>query len=317
MSTRVQNHLIPSARQVPKDQLVETAPVQPVPELRLDSIVAQGPVTDGVSSSTSFDRPRIPPPSSATATEWRFLNLMQRMKKTNDSFLETMSVRLEQSNVEIRTLTEEQLQKLKESSQRAQSSNFWSLLKKAATALLSAFSLVMGFSLISAGGSLVIAGAMIGSGMLALANFIMSEAGIWNSATSLMEKEDDERRQRLASNFATAVGIVSGMLGLAGGIGAFATHAGELVGQSLVVLQATLSFFQGVSSTGKGLADSYALWTEAELNEIRSNLRFEQIELDTMTRWLEGWIMQGKSTQAAVKRAARTLMQTHQIVVQG
>ena len=136
----------------------------------------------------------LPPPRSSV---YRLLAETENSRCLGNEILETLSLRVSQIKEKINEITTELTKKLKEAAERAQESVFWSLLKKVATCLLSAVSIVLGISLVASGGGALVGGAMIASGILSLANFALSESGLWDTIAQQLSRGNEDLKRKL------------------------------------------------------------------------------------------------------------------------
>lgn len=272
------------------------------------------------------DRPVLPPPdfleqlpvnaTPPTLSELRFLAAMEAFRSFGDEILSNLSVRLEGFRLHLQDISAENLKKLKEASENAKSSDFWSLLKKVATCLLSALSVVMGISLIATGGGALIGGAMIGSGIFSLANMLMSETGTWDWVAKKLANEDEEKQKMLAMLLPTAVGLLSGAIGIFGSAGTFAWSGVTFFDKAILIAQASLAMFNGATTIGKGYADANVIWTQGDLTKMKSEITVERQMVDKTTQSIED-VLDGLNTaQAKSAQFVRMAIRSNQAVVE-
>jgi hypothetical protein len=247
-------------------------------------VIIDRPTLTPPTFSEEFSSPATPP----TLSELRFLAAMESFRSFGDQVLSTLGVRLETFRLQLQEISAENLQKLKEAAENAKSSDFWSLLKKVATSLLSALSVVIGISLVSTGAGALVGGCMIASGIFSVANMLMSEAGTWDWVAKKLANEDESRRQMLAILLPSAVGLLSGIIGLGGSAGAFAWSGIEFVDKVVLIAQATLGIFDGATTIGKGYADANLIWSQADLTQVKSKMTVERHLIDNTTKSIEG-----------------------------
>ncbi len=102
---------------------------------------------DSIGSSIAFEPPVLTPPGSIPKlakkelrSDLRLLKTTAQSQQLGSEILDSLSLRFADFKEKIREISAEMLQKLKEVAQKAKSSNFWGILKKIATCLLSAAS---------------------------------------------------------------------------------------------------------------------------------------------------------------------------------
>lgn len=252
----------------------------------------------GPSIPVIIDRPTLTPPSFSedvpspanppSLSELRFLAAMESFRSFGDQVLSTLGVRLEAFRLQLQDISAENLQKLKEAAENAKSSDFWSLLQKVANCLLSAFSIVIGFSLVSTGAGTLVGGAMIASGIFSIANLLMSESGTWDWVAKKLANEDESKRQMLAMLLPSVVGVLTGVIGVFGSAGAFAWSGIEFIDKVGLLLSSLLSIMSGVTTIGKGYADANLTWSKADLIKIKSQMTVERHLIDNTAKSIEG-----------------------------
>ncbi len=245
-----------------------------------------------------IDRPTLTPPSFQQQTpspttlpslsELRFLAAMESFRSFGDEVLSTLGVRLETFRLQLQEISAENLKKLKQAAENAKSADFWSLLTKVANSLLSAFSIVIGISLVSTGAGTLIGGAMIASGIFSIANMLMFESGIWDWVAKKLANEDENRRQMLAMLLPSIVGVLTGSIGVFGSAGAFAWSGIQFIETAGLVLNAVISMMIGVATIGKGHADANLTSSQADLVKVKSQMTVERHLIDNTAKSIEG-----------------------------
>jgi|SRR5579862_2324153 len=262
------------------------------------------------------ERPRLIPPNdpiSRGLSERRFLQEMQKVKDRSNAITETVAKRLDIYKEQMMKLNDENIAKIKESAERAATSNWWSMLKKAATALLAALSLALGLSVIAGGGSLVIGGALVASGILSITNFVCSEAGIWDELAKKLAHNDEERRKKIGLIIPIALGVVSAALGLFGGVQsmAFTTNL------AVTVLQTALSTFQGVTAIGLGISKGNLIRSQADIVNVRAAMDATRLSTQLVTQWIENFRSEMEYIGKRSGQVARMVIQANQKIVEG
>lgn len=296
-------------------------PLEGLPPPIAQPILAR--VADALNPSTQIpatqllsERPKLIPPNdpiSRGLSEARYLREMQKVKDRSNAITETVAKRLDIYKEEMMKLNDENIAKIKESAERAATSNWWSMLKKAATALLSALSLALGLSVIAGGGSLVIGGALVASGILSIANFVCSEAGIWDELAKKLAHNDEERRKKIGLIIPIALGVVSAALGLFGGVQsmAFTTHL------AMTVLQTALSTFQGVTAIGLGISKGNLIRSQADIVNVRAAMDATRLNTQLVTQWIENFRSEMEYIGKRSGQVARMVIQANQKIVEG
>jgi hypothetical protein len=251
-------------------------------------------------------KPQLTHPSAITMSEYRLLSVTDETRTLGNEILECLSTRLDGIKTQTKELSEQIIGKLKEAAERASSSDLWSMLKKIATSLLSAISIVFGGAVLAMGGSALTGGAMIASGVLSLSNFALSEMGIWDTFADWIAHDNEEEKKKIALIMPACIGIIAGGIGLMGSAEAIAKGAFGFAEKAALVAQGALTLFEGVTTLGKGIADTRRTWTEAELITLHAQ---ESIYRDHFTS-LGQEIQDSMSEFKSVKSQIRTAIQS-------
>lgn len=254
------------------------------------------------------ERPQLTPPHSLPASHHRLLRVTEESRKLSDNILNNLSTRLDQVKQKTRDISAENMQKLRESAERTKTSNFWSILNKVATCLLSAISFVFGISLLASGGTALVGGAMIASGVLSLANFALTEWGAWDWVADQLAHKNEERKNKIAMILPAAAGIVAGGIGLVGSVHGIASGALQFAEKMAFIAQTALSIFDGVTTLGKGIADARLLYTQADLKMINARSTVEHQNFDSLISEITGSMSDFKSIKALTKRTIQTII---------
>jgi hypothetical protein len=261
----------------------------------------------------------LPPPSRARpSSEYRLLAATEETRSLGNQIMETLGLRLQNVKQTIREVSADNLEKLKENAKKAADSSFWSVLKKIATSLLAALSIVFGISLVATGGGALIGGAMIASGVLSLANFALSETGAWDWVAKQLAGENEERRKMFAMVIPGAVGIIAGAIGIVGSVQAVVSGAAQFAEKALYIAQTALAVFDGITTFGKGIADAQLIWSQAELQKIQADLTIERTNFDSVMREIESSMNDFRAVKTKSKKIIQTLSQSNvRLVRQG
>jgi hypothetical protein len=244
-------------------------------------------------------------------SDLRILAVTDETRNLGNQIVDTFGVRLALVKENIKEISAENTQKLKEASEKASTSQWWSVLKKIAASLLSAFSIVFGIALAATGGPALIGGAMIASGVLSLANFALSETRTWDWVAKQLSHDNEEWTKKLAMILPASVGIVAGGIGLVGTGYSFATGAVEFVDKAVYAAQTALSLFDAFTTFKKGHADADLIWTQSDLADIQADLTVERTNFDTVMRELEGSLSDFRSVKAKSKKTLQMISQSN------
>lgn len=211
-----------------------------------------------------------PPYHLQESSDLRLLNVSEQSRTLGNDLLDSLGIRLQCVKEKIRDVSAEMIKKLKESAERANTSNFWSILQKVASCFLSAISIVFGISFLASGGAALVGGAMIASGILSLANFALAEYGTWDWIADQLSHSNEDTKRKIVTYLPMTVGIIAGGIGLVGTVNGVVNGTFELSHKIISVLQTTLTLFGAATTLGKGIADGRLLQTRAQLQMIQA-----------------------------------------------
>jgi hypothetical protein len=280
------------------------------------------PRTDSLSPSTeskrffSFDKPVLSPPLPSMSVI-PFLQSVEKFHSFGQRYLGTQSKRLEQSNREIEKITTENIQKMREAAERASESDVWSFFKKIATAILSAISIVIGISLVASGAGALVGGAMIASGILSIANLVLSEAGFWEALAKRLAQDNEDKRRAIALMLPAIIGVVSGLIGVFGSVGSLAFSTLNFFEKALTMLHAAVGVLDGATTIGKGISDGQVIRADADLAQTRCDATLAHLKNEQVSTALEKVLKQLEAAQEKAAQMLKMLIQSNLQVVQG
>jgi hypothetical protein len=232
------------------------------------------------SFSSLFAKPKITHPSRVPFHEMGLIQAFEDLHATGEKLVLAFTKSLHDGKEKLRTLSLENIEKLKEAAQRAQESGFWSMLQKIGESILAAITTVLGISLIASGAGSVIGGVMIASGILTLANFAMRETGSWDFVAKKLSS-DQEMQKKLVVVLPMATSLVSTVLSLGGSVATTLWTSLSVTQKALALAQTAMSFYQGFTTAGKELAEARALWTQADLALLDMHTSIERVVFDS------------------------------------
>jgi hypothetical protein len=323
MTTKYQTEAIepigPTRKTKKLDEDIQAAPYVPVPPIKLQpapllpNIDILQPAPPVAAAIPLLERPKLPAPeapSSRTLSEFRYLKVMDDMKTRSNRITESMLERFNIYKRQVQSLNDQQIEKIKENAEKASKSNTWSMLSKLAAALLASLSLALGLTIIGGGGSTFTGGAMIASGVFSLANFVCTEANIWDALAKKLAHDDEEKRKKIGVILPIAVGVLCAGLGLYAGTQNL-THVQNLGGQLASVLQLGLTAFKGVTMTGHAVSSGYVTRSEADLMVIRDMLNEERIFIQSVSAWIENFRAETKGLSRMANNTTTKLIQAN------
>lgn len=237
-------------------------------------------LTFGVSTKTAEpmrpSTPQLTPPKKVRFQETAIINVFDEIHSSGDSLVRSFTHSLKDGAARLRQMSQENIEKLKEAAQRAQESGFWSVLQQIGECILSAITAILGISLVASGAGTVVGSVMIASSVLTLANFAMRKTGSWDYvARQLATSREDQ--YRLSQYLSSGTSLVAAVLGLGGAAATALWTTMNMTQKALSIAQASMAIYQGAATTGKGLSDARALWTQSDLTNIESKTALERI----------------------------------------
>jgi hypothetical protein len=260
------------------------------------------------------ERPALTPPDSLPVLSdsvYRFISTTEESRELGEQILETFELRLKDIKLKIREISADNIQKLQEAARRAADSSFWSVLKKIATCLFSAFSMIFGISSVATGGSALIGGAMIASGILSLSNFAIAEAGAWDWISKQLSNDNEERQKMFAWLLPSAVGVIAGGIGLVGSVQGVVSGAFQFAEKAAYVAQTALTIFDAATTFGRGHADAHLIWTQSDLSKIQADLTIQRTNFDSVMREIECSMNDFRAIKAKTKKIIQILSQSN------
>lgn len=251
--------------------------------------------------------PALPLPRKPRS-ELRLLEcLSEEMPAVVDTQLKAMTVRLDAKKEGIKEVSAELMATLKKAAEQAQTSQWWSLLKKIADCFLAALSLILGFSLVSSGGGALAGGALIAAGILSFANLFLSECKGWDWISVQLANGDEELREKLNVLLPIIAALIACVLsftaGFSGGV--------KLGGKVLAIAQGTLALFATATQLGKGISDAKLTWNQSEIHSLEGKRTVQEEERDLLAETIHMVLEHVASTMKQAQRIMRTCSQTY------
>ncbi len=294
------------------EEVPAAGPIAPPSPMAHDTV---SPASNLLHAEWRPERPRITPPSElprhSSLSEYRLLAVTSDTQTLGGAILDTLSYRLQGAKDKIREVSSENMAKLREAAKRASKSDFWSVLKKIATSLLSALSAVFGITILATGGSALVGGAMIASGILSLANFALSELGTWDWIADYIAQDNEDLKKKLAIALPLSVGIVAAGIGLVGTVNGVATGAFNLAEKILSSAHTVVSVSHSVATFAKANADANLIKIQADLKAIQALFTVEQENFTSIINEIKGSMGEFKNIKAKTKKAIEMIAQSN------
>lgn len=266
-------------------------------------------VKDPLMKREGFAPPQLTPPDQISSS-YRLIDAINGFCFLRESMMETTTLRLETMKTAMGEASNKLMQQLKEAAEQAQSSDFWSLLKKVASSLLASLSVISGLTLLCTGSSALVGGALITSGVLSIANLVLSEGKGWDWVADQLARDCEETKQKLLFFLPAAVGILAAGFGLVGSVYGITSGALDFTQKAGGIAQTTLSLFSGATNLGKGIADTKLTWTQAALISTKEEFKIKQDDYECLVDSSQVTLEEFNRTFRHAKRAVSSLTKT-------
>jgi methyl-accepting chemotaxis protein len=244
------------------------------------------------------------PVSPRKSLEMTLINTLERLHTVSYKQIDLQVKILEELETELARLNTENMEKLKESSEKTKENSFWTFLKKIGSLILSAISFIFGVSLITTGAAAVLGAVMIVSSIMAIANLVMSEAGLWGWVAKQLAGENEELKKQLEFYLPLAFGILTAAVGLAGGAAAVYWGTFNLMEKILIVAQAAVNMAEGIAEIGDGVTKYKMGMSQIDLTRLKRDLFVGEHRIEKAMIGME------RTTEAMSKVAANS----HQMI---
>lgn len=224
-------------------------------------------------------KPVLDPPS-LNWSYWKIINFTLRLEQLGSEMIDLNDKRTEYHFQEIQTLDREEMLKMKEAADRAQTSSFWKFLQDIGSLFSAAFSIVLGLPLLFTGAGTLVGGAMVAAGILSITNFIFKQTDVWNWLAKSIAGDNENLARNLENILPAVVGVVCGVVGLAGSVGAFFFSSLDFGQKIFTIGQTALNFAEGIVSIGSGYSQARMKWTEGDLTEIQTKSQVHKLHME-------------------------------------
>ncbi len=288
----------------------ETTPVSE--PSNVDKVKATDPIAnERLRREWAPERPILTPPQCLPMCAYRLLEVTSASREIGNKILDGLSYRISVAKDTISDIAAENMKILRDAALRARNSDWWSALTKIANAIFSAVSIVFGMAVSASGGTALIGGAMIASGILSLANFALAEMGTWHWIADLLAHENEERKQQLAWMLPAAFGILAAGIGITGSVNGVASGALNFAEKAASVALGAVNIFQAATTFGSGVADYKRLHTEADLQLNNTERTIAQERFDLILDEVKGSMSEFRTVGAKTKTAIKTICESN------
>ena len=232
--------------------------------------------------------------------------------------LATHNADLDASQLQTRTLNQEQIKRVQAAAQRAKESQSWSLFRQVGSCVGAALSTIFGISLVGTAAAPVTGGFLIASGVLSITNFAFAEASVWNQIAEHLFPEDAEKRKQFLFYIPASIGLVSAGVGAVGSITSYATLAPNAAQHFSAIAKTALHFVEGTASIGEGTAKARTSHAEAEVMLLNNDLFLHQMNFENIASAFETLLKDlSESYNKAFQLIAIALRSGEEITLQG
>ncbi len=260
---------------------------------------------------TIAEAPPLPPvftPSKPSMPLYRAIQNAEREYQVGNKLLQLNMNHLDSNYLELEECRLKMAEQIKENAEKSKMSDFWDLLKKIGTCVLAAISVVIGISLVSTGAGTLIGGAMIASGILAIANIALIETGAVDLFARQLAGDNEDLRKLYAVLIPGSIGLLSGILGVAGVVGAWSSI--NFVTQALSIAQTAASFADGFLTLGRGVTKGELKWSEAKRYAIQKTIVLNEHDTDQTLRGMENFMEQRNQTMKRARHCLESFVQS-------
>ncbi|MBI2743384.1 MAG: hypothetical protein HYX48_05650 [Chlamydiales bacterium] len=217
----------------------------------------------------------------------------------------------------IEELQQKELVELKESAERAQTSDAWGVLQTVASYILSAINAVLGVFLITQG-STVVGGMMVAAGLIEVANLAFSSCGFWNWLADQIAGENEELAKQIVAILPSVIGLVAGAVGAVGTVQLWnMQNQFDWAEQLLLISQTALSLTQGVASMAKGVTAYKVSQSEMRQILIEKGLAESEHQSEGLSNGMREMMHILSECTSQVSKIIQTSMHSYQRAIQG
>ncbi|NGX39068.1 MAG: hypothetical protein KR126chlam1_00388 [Chlamydiae bacterium] len=175
-----------------------------------------------------------------------------------------------------------------EAQEQSKQVSFWGVLEDLSGAVTGAVSTVFGFSAISAGNPYV-GGILIANGVLSISNIAFKHTHVWDWVAEQAAGGNKEYKQLIASTLPAAVGILCTAVGLYGAYNAWSYAQMSQESTLLTFFDTTSNLARGITTMGRGYAESNFLQTSSALSALLSMAELTKIDLENAAEEIKGF----------------------------
>lgn len=240
--------------------------------------------------------------------EWRLIQNIDDLNEITEQGLSINQSQINHHMEKLKELSQEHLRLFKEGAEKNKSNKWWGELHQMVSCLAATFSTLCGVSA-AAGGSTLIAGALIASGVMAISNVALSSTGAWDKMARELYPEDLKKREQFKTFAPLMLAAASTTLGMAGGAAAYSTGAVVFAEKMTQTISSTVHAVEGVTSVGQGYAKADAHLTEAKVKNLDIQMFTNEHELQQYRTAFESMIQ--TLSDATMRTADILKLSTH------
>lgn len=243
-------------------------------------------------------------PSKPSLPELRVLKAVMEARDASQRTLSLTADALDLSQDELKALLVEKAEKLKEVCERTQSMGIWDTLRKIGSAILGAVTAFLGITIFATGGSTLLGGALVVSGVLSLANLAFTDSGVWDWMAEKVAGDNEDKKKKISALLPCVIGLVACGLGLAS-LGAFgAVWTLPTMPRALAMVQMAANFLTISGTVGGQVSHAKVSMSQAALHDLQTKMSQNHHQVDRLSDNVEQIMEQ----EAELTRSARSLL---------
>ncbi len=268
----------------------------------------------GAPNTTSLDfspsKPHLP-----SLPEMRAIRAMERLHEAGERKFHVHIGEFDAKLDELDAWQAQSLETLKEKCQRTQETTMWETARKIGAGILGVVSTFLGLSIVTTGGSALIGGALIASGIISIANLAFTDAGLWDWLAEKLAGDNEEMQKKIATLIPCVLGLIAAGLGMAG-FGALARWGALPVApQALAIVQMIVNLTTIVTTIGGELSQARVSLSQSSLIDLQGKIALHSHEVDLLNEQLEEVLEQETQSYRLAKSLLNLTIHTKQALL--
>lgn len=225
-------------------------------------------------------KPRLPP-------ELGIIGAADRFYQNGNQLTGVYSSMFEQERVRLEGLCNDHIEKMREAAKLSQEAGVWSYLQKIGSGVLSVVSIFLGIQLATSSAAVYIGGALIGAGIVSLANLALTEAGFYDAVADKIAKGNEDWKRRIRHYVPLSIALMTSGVQFAslGAIAIFGTLS--FSSQALLAAQTLANVATTVGAVGEQVVEAKVARSQGDLTEVQGKLSVSQHTVDQFTEQMK------------------------------